>query len=243
MMPTNVTAEYKKAEQAFRQARDPHERLVCLKEMLRTLPKHKGTEHLQADIRSRIKGLSEALEGPKKGANRAGPLYTIRPEGAAQIGLIGPPNAGKSSLHVRLTRSHAEVGPYPYTTKLPLPGMLTFEDVHFQLIDLPPVAATYMEPWMGSALEHADAACLVVDLSDPECLEQVTAVCARLTDKKIILTGHWPGLALPRGSATPLGAGQKDHEVRDDDFSDPFRITCPPCSSPTRAISTPIPMT
>jgi len=63
-MPTNVTAEYKKAEQAFRQARDPHERLVCLKEMLRTLPKHKGTEHLQADIRSRIKGLSEALEGP-----------------------------------------------------------------------------------------------------------------------------------------------------------------------------------
>ena len=54
-MPTNVTAEYKKAEQAFRQARDPHERLVCLKEMLRTLPKHKGTEHLQADIRSRIK--------------------------------------------------------------------------------------------------------------------------------------------------------------------------------------------
>ncbi len=78
-MPTNVTAEYKKAEQAFRQARDPHERLVCLKEMLRTLPKHKGTEHLQADIRSRIKGLSEALEGPKRGANRAGLLHTIRP--------------------------------------------------------------------------------------------------------------------------------------------------------------------
>ena len=86
-MPTNVTAEYKKAEQAFRQARDPHERLVCLKEMLRTLPKHKGTEHLQADIRSRIKGLSEEIEGPKRGGNRAGPLYAIRPEGAAQIGL------------------------------------------------------------------------------------------------------------------------------------------------------------
>ena len=226
-MPTNVTAEYKKAEQAFRQARDPHERLVCLKEMLRTLPKHKGTEHLQADIKSRIKGLSEALEGPKRGANRTGPLYTIRSEGAAQIGLIGPPNAGKSSLHGRLTGSHAEVGPYPYTTKLPLPGMLAFEDVHFQLIDLPPIAVAYMEPWMGSALEHADAACLVVDLSDPECLEQVTAVCARLTDKKIILTGHWPDVALRRGSATPLSAGQKDHEVRDDDFSDPFRIPLP----------------
>ena len=127
-MPTNVTAEYKKAEQAFRQARDPHGRLVCLKEMLRTLPKHKGTEQLQADIRSRITGLSEKIEGHKRGGNRAGPLYAIRPEGAAQIALIGPPNAGKSSLHVRLTGSHAEVGPYPYTTKLPLPGMLAFEE-------------------------------------------------------------------------------------------------------------------
>ena len=109
-MPTNVTAEYKKAEQAFRESREPQERLACLKEMLRTIPKHKGTEHLQADIKTRIKQLSEELRGPKKGGRR-GPSHSVRPEGAAQIALIGPPNAGKSTLHARLTGSHADSGP------------------------------------------------------------------------------------------------------------------------------------
>lgn len=151
-MPTNVTAEYKKAEQAFRQARDLDERLACLKEMLRTIPKHKGTEHLQAGLKTRIKQLTDELTGPKKGGSHAAALYAVRSEGAAQVCLIGPPNAGKSSLHARLTGSHTEVRPYPYTTKLPVPGMLPFEDVHFQLVDLPPISTEYMEPWFGNAI-------------------------------------------------------------------------------------------
>ncbi len=72
-MPTNVTPEYKKAEEAYRKAREPKERLDCLKEMARTIPKHKGTEHLQADIKTRIKQLTEELAGPKKGGKRSGP--------------------------------------------------------------------------------------------------------------------------------------------------------------------------
>ena len=64
-MPANLSPDYKKAEKAFRAARDEQERLGCLKEMLRTIPKHKGTEHIQADIKSRIKQLSEDLAGPK----------------------------------------------------------------------------------------------------------------------------------------------------------------------------------
>ena len=84
-MPTNVTPEYKKAEEAYRAAREPKDRLACLKEMLRTIPKHKGTEHLQADIKTRIKELTEELAGPKKGGARTGPAHTVRPEGAAQV--------------------------------------------------------------------------------------------------------------------------------------------------------------
>ena len=49
-MPTNVTAEYKKAEEAFRRAREPRERLECLREMMRTIPRQKSTEHLHAEI-------------------------------------------------------------------------------------------------------------------------------------------------------------------------------------------------
>src|SRR5688500_6166663 len=141
-MPANLSPEYKQAEHAYRGAREPRERLESLKEMLRSIPKHKGTEHLQADIKSRIKELTDELSGPRKTGHK-GPSHTVRPEGAAQICLIGPPNAGKSSLHARLTGSHTEIGPYPYTTKLRVPGMLPFEDIQFQLVDLPPISADF----------------------------------------------------------------------------------------------------
>jgi hypothetical protein len=212
-MPTNVTAEYKKAEEAFRRAREPRERLECLREMMRTIPKHKGTEHLQADIKSRIKQLSEELSAPKKGGRRSGPSHVVRPEGAAQLALIGPPNAGKSSLHARLTGSRTEIGPYPFTTQLPVPGMLPCDDVHFQLVDLPPVTDEFMEPWLVATLQPADGVLLVIDLNDPGCVEQIPAIMQRLAEKKIHLRARWPGLA-----STAAGFADPD---------DPFRLDLP----------------
>ena len=80
-MPANLSPEYKAAEAAYRKARDPRERLDGLREMLRTIPKHKGTDHLQADIKRRIKELSEELQAPTRGgAARHGPTLVIRPE-------------------------------------------------------------------------------------------------------------------------------------------------------------------
>jgi ribosome-interacting GTPase 1 len=212
-MPTNVSPEYKKAEEAYRAAREPGDRLACLKEMLRTIPKHKGTEHLQSDIKTRIKQLTEDLAGPKKGGRRTGPSHVVRREGAAQLAMIGPPNAGKSALHVALTGSRSEVGPYPYSTHLPVPGMFEHEDIHFQLVDLPPVSADFFEPWLVNTLQHADGVLLVIDLADPECLEQVPAVIERLKEKKIFLRASWPGLPADQPQAT------------DDD--DPFRLDLP----------------
>jgi ribosome-interacting GTPase 1 len=211
-VPTNVTPEYKKAEEAYRQAREPKERLECLKEMARTIPKHKGTEHLQADIKTRIKQLTEELSGPKKGGKRSGPSHVVRHEGAAQLSLIGPPNAGKSSLHAALTGSKTDIGPYPYTTHLPVPGMLPFEDIHFQIVDLPPVSGDFMEPWLVNALQPSDGAFLVIDLSDPECLEQVPTILERLKEKKVFLRSRWPGL---------------ETESVEADEEDPFRLDLP----------------
>jgi uncharacterized protein len=217
-MPANLSPDYKRAEQAYRAAADERERLSCLKEMLRTIPKHKGTEHLQADLKSRIKQLIDELAGPKKGAVRTGPVHTVRREGAAQIAMLGPPNSGKSSLHVKLTGSRAAVAPYPHTTHEPMPGMLAYEDIHFQLIDLPPITADYIDSWFVNALQPADASLLVVDVADPECTEQIEALLARLDERRISLIAEWPGSSEPAA----LGAADDDEAV-----ADPFRLHLP----------------
>src|SRR5262245_27641057 len=140
-MPANLTPEYRTAEAAFRKARDPAQRLDCLREMLRVIPKHKGTDHLQGDIKRRIKELSAEIERPRSGGSHGGPALVVRPEGAAQIALLGPPNAGKSSIHARLTGSGAAVAPYRFTTRYPEPGMMPHEGIRFQLVDLPALSA------------------------------------------------------------------------------------------------------
>jgi ribosome-interacting GTPase 1 len=204
-MPANLTPEYKAAEAAFRKARDPRERLEGLREMLRAMPKHKGTDHLQGDIKRRIKELSEELERPHKGGARGGPALVIRPEGAAQIALIGPPNAGKSSLHARLTGSAAPAAPYPFTTQYPEPGMMPHENISFQLLDLPAVSPEYPVPWLASSLQTADASLLVVDLSDPACLEQVEAVHTLLRERRVTLTARWESAGAGAGAAAEGG--------------------------------------
>lgn len=190
-MPANLTPEYKAAQAAYSKARDPRERLACLREMLRVIPKHKGTEHLQGDIRRRIKELSEELERPKRSGGRGGPPLVISPEGAAQIALLGPPNTGKSSLHARLTGSGAQAAPYPFTTQYPEPGMLPYEDIHFQLVDLPAVSPEHPVSWLASALQTADGALLVVDLGDPACVERVEALHEVLRERRVTLADRW----------------------------------------------------
>lgn len=214
-MPANLTPEYKAAEAAFRAARDSKDRLECLREMLRTIPKHKGTDHLQADIKSRIRDLKEELAGPKKGGTRSGPATVIRPEGAAQIALIGAPNGGKSALHTRLTGSSAQSAPYPFTTQLPQPGMLPYQDIYFQLVDLPPLSPQHPIPWLANALQAADASLFIVDLHDPGCVEETLAVLDLLAEKRIVLAEQWDVIRAA------------DRELADHSVHDPFALRLP----------------
>lgn len=207
-MPANLSPEYKAAAAALRQARDPEQRLECLREMLRVIPKHKGTDHLQADLKRRIRELDEELAGPRKGGARSGPALVVRPEGAAQLALLGPPNSGKSALHHRLTGSAARVAPYPFTTRFPEPGMMPVEDVALQLVDLPPIAARHMVTWIGSTLQSADAALLVVDISDPAAVQQLEEMVEVLAERRVRLVRHWPADAKVPG----------DEDAADDPF-------------------------
>lgn len=182
-MPANLTPQYHKAEAAYRQAQTPQEELDCLQVMLREIPKHKGTDKLQADLKAKIAKLK--LEVQKAGSQPAtGRAATKIPrQGAGRIVMLGAPNVGKSQLLASLTRAQPEIAPYPFTTQSPLPGMMLFEDCPFQLIDLPPVTADFMDPSTIGLVRGADLIFLVIDLGSDSVLEDTQAVLARFDSK------------------------------------------------------------
>lgn len=167
-MPANLGPEYLKAEERYRQATTDEEKLLALEEMLATIPKHKGTEKMQADIKRRIAQLRREMQ--KGRGPRRRDIFRIEKEGAGQVVMVGPPNSGKSQLLAAMTRAQPEVAPYPFTTRLPLPGMVRWENVQIQLVDMPPLTRDTAQPWMWAVMRSADALLLVVDLSDDDIL-------------------------------------------------------------------------
>jgi hypothetical protein len=188
-MPANLTPQYLAAEDEYRQASTLEEKLEALKKMLALLPKHKGTDKLQASIRAKISKTKAALESEKK-KGRRGPRIRITRDGAGQVVLIGAPNTGKSQILAALTSAKPVVAPYPFSTHAPQPGMMPWENVQVQLIDTPPITPEYMESYLPGMVRAADAALLVMDMSIDEGIEQAERLVQRLDDAKLRLTSH-----------------------------------------------------
>jgi hypothetical protein len=166
-MPANLPPEYYEAEKRFKEAVTPQERISALEELISTVPKHKGTDKLRADLRRRLSRLRE--ESAKKKKSGRGDLYTVEKQGAAQVTLLGLPNSGKSSLLGSLTNAKPVIADYPMSTVMPLAGMMPFEDIQFQLVDLPPIGNDSTDGWVSGIVRHSDMLMLVVDLSeDPD---------------------------------------------------------------------------
>lgn len=191
-MPANLPPQYSKVEDELRHATSATERLEKLRELFRLLPKHKGTEKLQSDLKQKIsRARDELAEGPK-GSKKGGVSHRVPHEGAGQVVLLGGPNAGKSALLRALTHAHPEVAAYPFTTRAPQPGMMDHLDVRVQLVDLPPITADYLEPWMPPIVRSADAALLVVDLCDDDGPDAAGTLIERLAGVHTELVGIRP---------------------------------------------------
>jgi ribosome-interacting GTPase 1 len=186
-MPANLTPDYLAADKKFKTATTPQDRLAALEEMLSTIPKHKGTEKMQADLKRRIAKLRGEVQ-KKKGAARGKPFYHVDKEGAGQILLVGAPNSGKSMLLRVLSNAEPEVAEYPFTTRVPLPGMVKFENVQIQLVDLPPITVESQEGWLYGIIRTGDAALLVVDLASEDLISQTEAVLHLLAEAGIKLS-------------------------------------------------------
>jgi hypothetical protein len=183
-MPANLTPEYRAAEQQLMQAKTPAEKLAALRLMLSRIPKHKGTDKLQADLKRRIARLNDEIRSQTK---QKGFAVHVEREGAAQVVILGPPNTGKSRLVSALTGVALEAAPYPFTTQRPAPAMMPYEDIQIQLVDLPPVSAEHTEAGVFGIVRAADAALLVADLSAADVLDRIEEVITALDLSKLKL--------------------------------------------------------
>ncbi len=164
-MPINATPEYFKAQEKFYNAKTKEEKIAALEEMIKTCPKHKGTENVLAQLKSKLAKLKKQEE--KKSARKS---FAIKKEGDAQVCLIGLTSSGKSTLLNTLTNAKAKVSDVPYTTAEPEIGTLDYEGVKIQLIEIP---SSFRREFMSIA-QNSDGIVLVIkNKSDMNDLERV----------------------------------------------------------------------
>ena len=183
-MPANLTPEYFKAERWFREATTTEEKLLALEQMLRVMPKHKGTDHLRADLRRKLSKLKEAPA--KKAKAKHADIFHIPRSGAGQIVLLGTPNCGKSSIVAALTNAKVNVADFPFATGAPVPGMMMFEDVPIQLVDMPPITADYSAPGQVGTYRNCDLIAIVIDLS-ADVAEQIDVCLDFLASRNLLM--------------------------------------------------------
>jgi uncharacterized protein len=187
-MPANLTPQYHKALQAFREAKTTDEKISCLEYMLAVIPKHKGTTHMQGDLKRQLAQLKEAPTA-KAGSRQRDPFH-VEPGGGGQVVLMGLPNCGKSALVGALTKARVNVTDYPFGTHAPVPGMAHHEDVPIQLVDMPPITPEALMPGIMGAYRNADIVLILVDLAAPDALEQAEACLTLLRERDFLLVGR-----------------------------------------------------
>jgi len=188
-VPANLTPEYFKAEQWFRAATTNEEKVLALERMLAVMPKHKGTDHLKADLRRK---LSKLREGPKKKAAKHIDIFHVPKTGSGQIVLVGTPNSGKSAIVAALTNAKVTVADYPFATAAPVPGMVHFEDVQIQLVDMPPITDEIVMPGQVGTYRHCDLIALVIDVSQGV-QEQFATILDFLESRALLIDETTPG--------------------------------------------------
>lgn len=188
-MPANLTPEYFKAEKWYKSAATNEERILAIERMLAVMPKHKGTDHLKADLRRKLSRLKEAGE-QKKGGSHADVFHVPR-SGAGQIALLGSPNCGKSSILAALTNAKVNVAEFPFATSVPVPGMVTFEDVQIQLVDMPPITTDYIAPGQVGTYRNCDLIAIVIDMSG-DVIEQFRICMDFLESRNLLIDAETP---------------------------------------------------
>jgi hypothetical protein len=182
-MPANLPPQFKEAEERYRQAKTTPEKISALEEMLAIIPHHKGTDKMIAQLRKRLSQHKEESQRRPSTSRQIDP-FVVKKEGAAQVVLVGLPNCGKSQILASVTNALPMIADYPFTTRLPLPGMMRFENVQIQLVDAPPLMDEYAESGLFNLIRNADALAIVLDLTE-DCGTQIDLILEELNRRRI----------------------------------------------------------
>ncbi len=188
-MPANLTPDYFKAERWYREATTNEEKILAIEQMLAVMPKHKGTDHLKADLRRKLSALKEAPVSKGKGARLD--IFHVQRSGVGQVVLIGTPNCGKSSIVAALTNAKVHIAEFPFATAAPVPGMMKFEDVQIQLVDMPPITADFSAPGQVGTYRNCNLIAIVIDLS-ADVAEQMRICLDFLESRNLLIDGQTP---------------------------------------------------
>ena len=183
-MPANLTPDYLKADKWFREATTDEEKILALEEMMRVIPKHKGTDHMRAELRRKYSALKESFEKKKK-ASHGPDFFHIPKSGSGQVVLLGLPNSGKSAIVAAVTHAKTHVADFPFTTSLPIPGIAQFEDIKIEIVDMPPITADFAPTGIVNTLRNCDLIGVVIDLSGN--MEEQVKVCFNFLEARRLM--------------------------------------------------------
>jgi ribosome-interacting GTPase 1 len=213
-MPANLTPAYFKAEQWYRQATTAEEKILALEQMLAVMPKHKGTDKLKADIRQKLSAIREGEEKRRKSGGVD--IFHVPRGGAGQVVLLGMPNTGKSSIVGLLTDAKVHVADFPFATHAPVPGIMKFEDVPIELVDMPPITAEIVMPGQVGTYRNCDLIAIVIDLSGN--VEEQWKVCLDFLETRNLLPGKKTVCICTKSDIAIEGAIDKVKQLCDSRF-------------------------
>jgi len=164
-MPVNAPAEYYAAEMKFSSAKKKEEKIAALEEMIRLLPKHHGSEQMHAQLKGKLSKLKKDAQS-KRGFRKVG----IQKEGDAQICMMGVTNSGKSWLLSKLSDAKPTSAEYEYTTTTPEVGMMDYDGVKLQIIEIP---STFQSEYLSTAKTADLILILLTKKSDKGVMEKI----------------------------------------------------------------------
>jgi len=189
-MAANLPPQFFELQKRLNLTQDVEEKIEILKEMLAICPKHKGTERVQEEIKKKIAKLKK--EEPKKIKREA--LFLVKKEGAGQVLVLGPPNSGKTSLVNALCNTSFKVANYPFSTRLPQPAMVDYENIKIQIVDTPPISKDFRPGWMKNLARGADLILVLIDLTEnpKESLKEILEILNEwgIEKDKILILGN-----------------------------------------------------